>query len=872
MAGTSGTVVWPLACHEAALTIAYAKLKCEELYGHQCWLGSVLSLGQIAADAKYPTVDFQAWARYGSWSHCSFCGSLSFNDQYFRDYVYQQQATSENAGMVSVHRMAIPSDPVVHSHGEIGVSSRWWYLAAMYKPSSTCGHCTPPDAELVPQPLPVRYRSKGAPRYTAVPEPPYRVRVPIQRTAQLYRVPRIRQAADPHPWARECVTWPRYRGGEFLLEDGPGESMLELTQEEQRALQVVCLRTQVKQEKYGAAHQVNWKKVGLSRAYYQKERVCEASMPTDRCRAALRFLLANNAFYRVFHREQQRRLDAKSSLNISSYDLFIVQSGIECAMYPHLYPTTDFTDTGIQEHYQHTYSDNSNRVLSIGYSWTRKVLSSVRVYAEQRDLSFFLYEKHLAMKYFSAHTRAQRMGLTGDVLARSSQVSSGYWEIIQDSLADLVRIMLERCYDQEGHKDLYDHVRGLRGQVWLCAYPNLFITIAPAEWKFHLPYFIQPYLQCVWAGAYLMALHMYFLVRSMWLFLATRHGHKFFVVFEWVMKTEYQGRGTPHWHIAAWVICHGILARLAGRTGTRVVSPFVKFLAALFQCEIDVQVGNGRLNYINGYVSKDHDAVDVGLGEYTQKGATAPWLAAYRLLSKSTPCIPEVAIRLAHLSEWERSYTHVLLYPPQPAAMLTAESRQGNFSSKMYGAYLADQRQLVSHGAPIAQSFLAWHRERQWDTEKDEVSYRGGRHQQTRTPTMAVACRYWYELTDGYWGQFVLTQIPHQYPQDLLPRGRHLTSMQNFAGMLEYLCSWVWRAEGIVESSGGCLVSTGSLPFLIDDAGQPLHLGEYVAGRSVFTTEAEAYNYILDIAARDLQYRGFRDDRVANFRHDTSSQ
>ena len=204
--------------------------------------------------------------------------------------------------------------------------------------------------------------------------------------------------------------------------------------------------------------------------------------------------------------------------------------------------------------------------------------------------------------------------------------------------------------------------------------------------------------------------------------------------------------------------------------------------------------------------------------------------------------------------------------------MLTAESRQGNFSSKMYGAYLADQRQLVSHGAPIAESFLAWHRERQWDTEKGEVSYRGGRHQQTRTPTMVVACRYWYELTDGYWGQFVLTQIPHQYPQDLLPRGRHLTSMQNFAGMLEYLRSWVWRAEGIVESSGGCLVSTGSLPFLIDDAGQPLHLGEYVAGRSVFTTEAEAYNYILDIAARDLQYRGFRDDRVANFRHDTSSQ
>ena len=56
-----------------------------------------------------------------------------------------------------------------------------------------------------------------------------------------------------------------------------------------------------------------------------------------------------------------------------------------------------------------------------------------------------------------------------------------------------------------------------------------------------------------------------------------------------------------------------------------------------FRRDIDVQTGNGRLNYINGHVSKDHDAVDVGLGEHVQKGATAPWLAAYRLVSKGSP-------------------------------------------------------------------------------------------------------------------------------------------------------------------------------------------------------------------------------------------
>ena len=91
------------------------------------------------------------------------------------------------------------------------------------------------------------------------------------------------------------------------------------------------------------------------------------------------------------------------------------------------------------------------------------------------------------------------------------------------------------------------------------------------------------------------------MVRMVWQFLANRFGHKYFVVYEWVMKTEYQGRGTPHWHIAVWVLSFGLLQALAGRTGSAVVSCFVRLLELLFCCDIDVQVGNGRLNYINGH-------------------------------------------------------------------------------------------------------------------------------------------------------------------------------------------------------------------------------------------------------------------------------
>ena len=593
--------------------------------------------------------------------------------------------------MIAAHRRIVPTEPVVHSEGNVGVSSRWWYLPGMYQPTvHGCRCCSGPESA----------GQKLARRMAEARSGPQ-----ISSTEELYGVPYLGDIGDE---PKECVTWPRYHDGEFSFVSN-GSSMLELTVAECQALRIIMLITDVRQERYGSAHQLNWKKVGLSRASFTSQLATAEGMPTARAAAAFRFLLQHNQYYRAFHTQHQALLASGGSRNISSYALFVVHRGIECAMYPWLYPTTAFTDTGILEYYRERTGDTANRVCSIGQSWTRKVLSSVRVYGEQRDLPFFLYEKHLAAKYFNAQVRAKALGVTGDVMTRDSQATSGYWEVVADSLADLVRIMLVRCFDQEGHPLLYQHCRNLRGEVWLCAFPNVFITIAPAEWKFPRPYFLERYKNCIFAGAYIMALHMYFLVRCIWLFLAARHGHRFFVVFEWCFKTEYQGRGTPHWHIAAWVVSMGCLAWLQGRTGTRVVSAFVNFLRMLFCCEIDVQIGNGRLNYINGYVSKDHDAVDVGLGEYVQKSATSSWLAAYRLLSKSSPCLPEVAIRMAHLSEFERSYVHVLLYPPQPAAVLDVEGRKGNFSQRMYGFYLREVQTQITAGIPVSETFLVWH-------------------------------------------------------------------------------------------------------------------------------------------------------------------
>ena len=133
---------------------------------------------------------------------------------------------------------------------------------------------------------------------------------------------------------------------------------------------------------------------------------------------------------------------------------------------------------------------------------------------------------------------------------------------------------------------------------------------------------------------------------------------------------------------------------------------------------------------------------------------------------------------------------------------------------------------------------------------------------------MVVACRYWYELTDGYWGQFAVTQIPHSDAAHILPKEkRHLTCMQNFVGMIEYLLSWKWTGSDRISAAGGMVFCIKALPFRVNDAGEIDVLvppaTEYGA---VFPTDRLAYKWLFDMAVRDLQYRGFRDERLGSFR------
>ena len=148
-------------------------------------------------------------------------------------------------------------------------------------------------------------------------------------------------------------------------------------------------------------------------------------------------------------------------------------------------------------------------------------------------------------------------------------------------------------------------------------------------------------------------------------------------------------------------------------------------------------------------------------------------------------------------------------------------------------------RDIVQSQQVITQSFLTWHRTGQYDPVTQNVITRGGRHNQIHQKTPVVACRYWFELTDGFWGQFGITQIPHLQASDLLPavmtdcKPKHLECMKNYVGLLEYLCTWRWDEEAdIVMNAAGVRFHISALPFLIEDDGQIAKLGAAAQNRN----------------------------------------
>ena len=176
---------------------------------------------------------------YGSWSTRPHCRSLFFNDQYFEESVYRFRTTSATPDLLSAMRRQLPYDPIEHSYGNVGDSSRWWYLPGMYQPLVYCGPCAKPgnlgatpDKTMLAQMASRRAKYEAAAQQSNDGVRATLTSGTLYRISYVGRIPRI---------AQESLTWPRCDAGAFSLFAVRGGSMLELTEKEQRSLQIVCL-------------------------------------------------------------------------------------------------------------------------------------------------------------------------------------------------------------------------------------------------------------------------------------------------------------------------------------------------------------------------------------------------------------------------------------------------------------------------------------------------------------------------------------------------------------------------------------------------------------------------------------------------------
>ena len=116
--------------------------------------------------------------------------------------------------MVAGRRAAHPHDPVVHAPGQVGLSSRWWYLPGMYQPVVDRCRCCQGKEEA---------GAKLARRMAEAATGPQ-----ISSTGELYRIPCELSTGEE---AKICVRWPKYYQGQysFTAEGSSTVSLFSLT-------------------------------------------------------------------------------------------------------------------------------------------------------------------------------------------------------------------------------------------------------------------------------------------------------------------------------------------------------------------------------------------------------------------------------------------------------------------------------------------------------------------------------------------------------------------------------------------------------------------------------------------------------------------
>ena len=122
--------------------------------------------------------------------------------------------------------------------------------------------------------------------------------------------------------------------------------------------------------------------------------------------------------------------------------------------------------------------------MQIRVSVLRKLLSPCLGYAADFKLLFLLFDIFSARRIMGIQKIASVRGVSAEIASQNRADSEAYWRREQDYLCDIVRQM-EARQELPENADLYAYTHHGTAPRSL-AYPNVFITIAPAEWRFPL--------------------------------------------------------------------------------------------------------------------------------------------------------------------------------------------------------------------------------------------------------------------------------------------------------------------------------------------------------------------------------------------------
>ena len=252
-------------------------------------------------------------------------------------------------------------------------------------------------------------------------------------------------------------------------------------------------------------------------------------------------------------------------------------------------------------------------------SFMRKVQSRVAEYGHDFRLQSLIYDASLAKSLKAKLTIAEGKDTAPETLTDSNHMFDSYWLWAADVLYDRCRV---------------------NGR------PNCWITISPGEWLF--PKHSGLFGRCTQHKDLshmqgLLTLHLYHVLEEV---LREVFGDTslFAEVLDYVIRVEFQGRGTLHVHIPAWVKFPMHVNTIAERhpysdrnhcDRYNEDSPLLRRLSELFNARVDVMCDSAGLDselfkYITGYAAKGSDAMQWKSNEYGKRLFHELQLHSYR--------------------------------------------------------------------------------------------------------------------------------------------------------------------------------------------------------------------------------------------------